>query len=187
MTMLKKCLLMMTTLLALGSTAWAVDFTYADDTQALATLNTLADRLILVSRTRATLHIGIVDYNEVNAFATASGQVFFTRKLLQSVSTEEELAAVLAHELGHLSKKFPAQVTRSFAAVDGDEMQADQQGMKLLTRVSIDSSSLLTVLVKVSKAWGNDMPSAQRRQMSRRLRSVAKKAHVDLRQAIAFS
>lgn len=39
---------------------------------------------------------------QVNAFATADRQVYVTRGLLEFVRSDDELAGVLAHELGHL-------------------------------------------------------------------------------------
>ena len=45
----------------------------------------------------------IYDSGEVNAFSVAGGRVYVSRKLIAAVKSEDELAGVLAHELGHLS------------------------------------------------------------------------------------
>jgi len=45
----------------------------------------------------------IYDSGEVNAFSVAGGRVYISRKLIAAVKSEDELAGVLAHELGHLS------------------------------------------------------------------------------------
>jgi WD40 repeat protein len=45
----------------------------------------------------------IYDSGEVNAFSVAGGRVYVSRKLIAAVTSEDELAGVLAHELGHLS------------------------------------------------------------------------------------
>ncbi len=179
--MLRKGLLGLMLLAVLSATGWAADFTYVDDTQALAVLNRLAEELVVAGHLPACPHIGILNYDEVNAFATGSEQIFFTRKLLRLVTTEDELAAVLAHEFGHISRKIPRSSTRSFAGVDDNESRADQLGMKLLNRAQIDPTALVRVLVLVSNSWGDRMPSWQRHQLNRRLRTVAKKAHVNLR------
>ncbi|MBE0556611.1 MAG: M48 family metalloprotease [Proteobacteria bacterium] len=44
----------------------------------------------------------VVDSGEINAFATPSGLVFVTRGLVRCCRNEDALAAVLAHEIGHI-------------------------------------------------------------------------------------
>jgi len=44
---------------------------------------------------------GVLDTEAVNAFCTPGGKVFVTRGLYQLLETEDELAAVLAHEIAH--------------------------------------------------------------------------------------
>jgi Peptidase family M48 len=45
----------------------------------------------------------IYDSGEINGFSLAGGRVYISRKLIASVKNEDELAGVLAHEIGHLS------------------------------------------------------------------------------------
>jgi hypothetical protein len=45
----------------------------------------------------------IYDSGEVNAFSVTGGRVYVSRKLIAAVKSEDELAGVIAHELGHLS------------------------------------------------------------------------------------
>lgn len=47
----------------------------------------------------------VLESDEVNAFATPGGHIFVTKGLLRCCRTEDALAAVLAHEIGHVSKK----------------------------------------------------------------------------------
>lgn len=47
----------------------------------------------------------VVDSSEVNAFALPGGYVYVTRGLLAQLNSEAELAAVLGHELGHISAR----------------------------------------------------------------------------------
>lgn len=44
----------------------------------------------------------VYDSGEVNAFSLAGGRVYVSRKLLAAVKTEDDLAGVLAHEIGHI-------------------------------------------------------------------------------------
>lgn len=50
---------------------------------------------------------GVLDADEPNAIAGPSGFIFITRGLLLLCETEDELACVLAHEIGHVNKKHP--------------------------------------------------------------------------------
>ena len=48
---------------------------------------------------------GVLDTDAVNAFCAPGGKVFVTRGLYQLLETEDELAAVLAHEIAHGVKR----------------------------------------------------------------------------------
>lgn len=47
-------------------------------------------------------HFAILDSQEINAFACPGGIILITRGMMASVKNEEELAAVLAHEIAHV-------------------------------------------------------------------------------------
>ena len=50
-------------------------------------------------------HFAILDSDEINAFATPGGFVFVTRGVLRLCKSEDELAAILAHEISHVQLK----------------------------------------------------------------------------------
>jgi predicted Zn-dependent protease len=50
-------------------------------------------------------HFGVLDTPEPNAFACPGGTILITRGLLRNCATEDELAAVLAHEVAHIANK----------------------------------------------------------------------------------
>ncbi|RJR47922.1 MAG: peptidase M48 [Deltaproteobacteria bacterium] len=50
-------------------------------------------------------HFAVLDTSEVNAFACPGGIIFVTKGLVQTCATEDELAAVLAHEVAHVANK----------------------------------------------------------------------------------
>lgn len=50
-------------------------------------------------------HVKVLDTTEVNAFSTSGGHIFVTRGLLSCAESEDALAAVIAHEIGHIQLK----------------------------------------------------------------------------------
>jgi predicted Zn-dependent protease len=51
------------------------------------------------------LHFYVIKDNSINAFAAPAGHVFFFSGLIQIMDNVDELASVLAHELGHVSAR----------------------------------------------------------------------------------
>jgi predicted Zn-dependent protease len=50
-------------------------------------------------------HFAVLDTEEINAFACPGGIIFVTRGLIKTCKNEDQLAAVLAHEVGHVANK----------------------------------------------------------------------------------
>ena len=68
-------------------------------------LNQICAALVLNSE-RPTLYrgyfVGIIDTDEINAFATSGGHILVSRGLIECASSEDVLASVLAHEIAHI-------------------------------------------------------------------------------------
>lgn len=58
---------------------------------------------------------GVLDDDDVNAFAAPGGYVFITKGLLARMSNEAELAGVLAHEISHVLRKHHLQALKKGA------------------------------------------------------------------------
>ena len=58
-------------------------------------------------------HFAGLDTEEINAFACPGGIIFVTRGMLRMVSNEDQLAAVLSHEVGHVAEKHGLQAISS--------------------------------------------------------------------------
>jgi predicted Zn-dependent protease len=58
---------------------------------------------------------GIMDDNDINAFASPGGYVFITKGLLARMRSEAELAGVLAHEISHVLRKHHLQAIKKGA------------------------------------------------------------------------
>jgi predicted Zn-dependent protease len=50
-------------------------------------------------------HFAVLDTEELNAFACPGGIILITRGLVKTCKNEDQLAAVLAHEVGHVANK----------------------------------------------------------------------------------
>jgi beta-barrel assembly-enhancing protease len=57
-------------------------------------------------------HFLALDSDEINAFAAPGGLIFLTKGLLQCCQTEDEVAAVIAHEISHVQYKHGLQAIR---------------------------------------------------------------------------
>jgi predicted Zn-dependent protease len=75
-----------------------------------AELQRLADRLgaALVLPPEMTLTLHYSDNKTVNAYATLGGNIVVFRGLIERVSSENALAAVIAHEIAHIRHRHPA-------------------------------------------------------------------------------
>ncbi len=56
-------------------------------------------------RANMEYRFAVLNHDSINAFAAPSGYIFVTRGLLKTVQNEAELAAVLGHEIGHVTQK----------------------------------------------------------------------------------
>ena len=60
-------------------------------------------------RSQLDFHFTVVDSPRVNAFALPGGYVYVTRGILAYLNSEAELAAVLGHEIGHVTARHSVQ------------------------------------------------------------------------------
>jgi beta-barrel assembly-enhancing protease len=50
-------------------------------------------------------HFGVIESDDLNAFAAPGGYIFLTKGLYRKLKNEAELAGVLGHEIGHVIRK----------------------------------------------------------------------------------
>lgn len=85
-----------------------VDYKPFDQAAATRYINTLGMALALSSDKPETFggwHFLIMDTDEINAFAAPGGFILLSRGMLRCSRNEDELAAVLAHEIGHVQRE----------------------------------------------------------------------------------
>lgn len=100
------------------------------------------------------LVVRVLACDSLGAWTFSDGTIFVSRGLARSLS-DDELAAVLAHETGHLRS---AAALAGGAAFDGAtasaeiEAHADDEGLAILRLRSIPPESLAAALIKVRNA-----------------------------------
>ena len=74
-------------------------------------------------------HFGVIDSNDVNAFAAPGGYIFVTRGLYRLLQSEAELAGVLAHEVGHVIRQHHLKILQQSKLIDlGSQVVAKNVG-----------------------------------------------------------
>ena len=63
-------------------------------------------------------HFGVIDSNDVNAFAAPGGYVLITKGLYLRLNNEAQLAGVLGHEIAHVVQKHHLKVMQKQALLD---------------------------------------------------------------------
>jgi WD40 repeat protein len=82
---------------------------YLQDEKLLTYVREIGERLVRnMPPTGLKFQFFIIDIPEANAFNTPGGYVFLSRKLIAFTKTEDELAGVMAHELGHAAVRHAA-------------------------------------------------------------------------------
>lgn len=69
-------------------------------------------------RANLNYHFSVLDTPEVNAFALPGGYVYITRGILAYLNSEAELAAVLGHEIGHVTARHGVRQQSAAQAAD---------------------------------------------------------------------
>lgn len=130
--------------------------------------------------------IHVVKNDQVNAFATIAGHLFVNTGFIEFVETPEEIAAVLAHEIGHIEHRhvirklvkelgiaivfgvltgdngeFVRDMSRAMLSTGfdrGQEADADNFAFDLLTKVNLKPTHIATFFRRL-KEKGHDVPA----------------------------
>ena len=82
----------------------------------------------------------LVDHPHANAFALPGGRIYVTRKMVALARSEDELAGVLAHEIGHVvTRQIAADMTELFRRVLGISTFGDRRDVFDKYRQLVDS------------------------------------------------
>jgi len=80
------------------------------DAQWQGYLNEVGQKIVKVSdRQEIEYHFTVIESDQINAFATPGGYVYFYTGILNLMDNEAEMAAVLAHEISHVVARHSVQ------------------------------------------------------------------------------
>jgi len=85
----------------------------------LAALDRMTARLNADARLPYPLRVGVIDHDMVNALAVPGGRILIFRGLLEASGDPEEVAGVLAHEVGHVVHHDPTREALRAAGTAG--------------------------------------------------------------------
>lgn len=149
-----------------------------------AALERVAQRLADQAGDRQ-LKIYVSDQEILNAFAAPGGHIVLYQPIIAQASSADEVAGVLAHEIGHVVARHPTQALveavgyRIFSAMTpGDpqteqvaqalltnhysrshELEADRLGVEMLNAAGMDSRGLFSFFDRIKES-GDDVPGA---------------------------
>jgi predicted Zn-dependent protease len=124
-----------------------------DDERLQGYVNDVGQRIAAKGeRPELTWTFTVLDSQETNAFALPGGYIYITRGIMTYLNSEAELAAVLGHEIGHVTARHAVrQQAGSTAAGVGATLLAVLTGSGSLANIaSLGSSALLA-------GYGRDM------------------------------
>lgn len=90
-----------------------------DDPMLTAYIQNIGERLVAaMPPTKLRFHFDLIDLAEANAFGMPGGRIYVSRKLVALFKSEDEMAAVLAHEIGHIvAHQSAEEISRQMRAV----------------------------------------------------------------------
>jgi hypothetical protein len=105
------------------------NFRIIEDDEVTAGLDRIGQRIVQhLPPTNLKFHFFLLDLPQVNAFTLPGGRIYVSRKLIAFVQSEDELAAVLSHELGHaFARQGAIDMTRLMKEVLGVTQVGDRQ------------------------------------------------------------
>jgi predicted Zn-dependent protease len=97
-------------------------------------------------------HFAVLETPDVNAFAAPGGYIFITRGALDLMDSESELAAVLAHEVGHVNRRHVIEQIRKSDVMRSVQSETGLSGGTLDRVVGTGSNALFMGLSRGDEA-----------------------------------
>lgn len=148
----------------------------ADDPAGNRYLNLVGQTLAMASDRPETFggyHFLLLDSDEINAFAAPGGFVLVTRGLVRCCESEDALAAVLAHEIGHVQNRDGLRAIKqsrltsalTILGVEAARNLGDEELQKLVGEFEGSISDVTQTLVTRGYARGQEYEADQAARM----------------------
>lgn len=160
-----------------AATATVATTTNWDSAAAVQRVNTIGKKLIVANGIGQNITFKVSDQADINAYANINKEVYVYKGLLQYVTDDQELAAVISHELGHILNGHCAKqgvlntgvnilaniASRKVGTVAAgvgqqlvsskmsrkDEFEADITGVDIMTKAGYNPLAMISVLNKI--------------------------------------
>lgn len=148
-----------------------------DSQSAIERVNTIGNKIISANGIKANVEFKVANEDAMNAYANLNKEVYVYKGLLENVTNDEELAAVISHEVGHILNghcakqgvlntgvgvlaSLASRKVNSYALAAGqqlasakfsrnDEFEADLTGVDLMTKAGYNPLAMISVLNKI--------------------------------------
>ncbi len=98
------------------------EFTIYDNAEVTSYVQSVGDKIARVcDRKDIEYHFAVIEKDEMNAFAMPGGYIYIYTGLMKDLDDESQLAAVLAHEVGHVTARH---ATERLTAIYGYQLLA---------------------------------------------------------------
>lgn len=151
-----------------------------DDPPGVSALDRLSTRLAAGAGISHGLVVQVIDLPEINAFAAPGGQILLLRGLIEAAESGDEVAGVLAHEIGHVAERHGMRslvrhlgVALLFQVISGGadlgqvapvlltlaysrefEAEADGRAVELLARAGLRTDGLARFFARLERKEG---------------------------------
>ena len=126
-----------------------------------------------VGTAHRSIEVHVLAREDLAAYSWPDGAVFVTRGLVRQLD-DQELAAAIAHELGHLEGNLPVALKGNGAGLQIEE-RADDNGVELLRKGGAPASAMPRMLRKIVNQ--NGLTPAVRSQIQERIRRLEQSDH----------
>ena len=182
-------------LMMIFNISFAATTTNWDSTAALNRVNTIGTKILKANNINHAIKFTVSDTDDINAYADINKEVHVYRGLLQYVESDEELAGVISHEMGHIinghcakqgilnagiatvanavtQNEYANALGQTLAASKisrNDEFEADISGVDLMQKAGYNPLAMISLLNKISGNYLDILqshPSGEKRLMN---------------------
>ena len=171
---MKKILAILGLVTMFSSAVFAEDW---DSAAAVKRVNTIGTKMLTANNIQQQIEFKVSDQEDINAYANLEKEIYVYKGLLQYVDNDTELAAVIAHEIGHIlnghcakqgvlntgiqviANKASEKVNGTAVAVAqqltvtkisrNDEFEADLTGVDVMSKAGYNPLAMVSVLNKI--------------------------------------